>query len=324
MPQVEITASTTDTKLFHTVINKHRGGKSQNTQTLIMEHKIADNTDDILNMWKEHFETLSTVDLNQNFDYEKYHLCTIQNDIIEHFEKGKVKNEPDKDAEVEKAIKNLTIGKSPDIDGITAEHYKNASTELLPIIVHILNTIVEQLDIPQLLKSGILIPVLTKNKDRRNPSNYRGIVVTKMFTKILQSVLKGRIDKKIEVIQNPLQRGFTEAVSSLLAAFITSEVVLNGLKDNENVLLVTLDAEKAFDKLNHEILFNKLYHYGILGDTWILLRNTYRKINIQVKWEGELSDKIYIQQDIQHGAKLSTSLYKCYNNVILDSISKSG
>jgi hypothetical protein len=32
-------------------------------------------------------------------------------------------------------------------------------------------------------------------------------------------------------------------------------------------LLVTLDAEKAFDKLNHEILFNKLYHYGIVGDT---------------------------------------------------------
>jgi hypothetical protein len=50
----------------------------------------------------------------------------------------------------------------------------------------------------------------------------------------------------------------------------------------------------------------------------------YRKINIQVKWEGELSDKIYIQQGIQQSAKLSTSLYKCYNNVILDSISKSG
>jgi hypothetical protein len=312
-------ASTTDTKLFHTFINKQRGGKSQNTKTLIMEHKIADNTDDILNMWKEHFETLSTVDLNQKFDYEKYHLCTIRNDIIEHFEKGKVKIEPVKDAEVEKAIKNLKIGKSPDIDGITAEHYKHASTELLPIIVHILNTIVEQLDIPQLLKSGILIPVLKKNKDRRNPSNYRGIAVTK----ILQSILKGRIDKKIEVIQNPLQRGFTEAVSSLLAAFITSEVVLNGLEDNENVLLVTLDAEKAFDKLNHEILFNKLYHYGIVGDMWILLRNIYRKMNIQVKWEGELSDKIYIQ-DIQHGAKLSTSLYKCYNNVILYSTSKSG
>ena len=86
--------------------------------------------------------------VNQNFDYEKYHLCTIQNDIIEHFEKGKGKIEPVKDAEVVKAIRNLKIGKLPDIDGITAEHYNNASTELLPISVHTLNTIVEQLDIP--------------------------------------------------------------------------------------------------------------------------------------------------------------------------------
>jgi hypothetical protein len=273
-------ASTTDTKLFHTLINKQRGGRLQNTKTLIMEHKITDNIDDILNIWKEYFETLSTVDLNENLDYEKYHLCTIQNDIIEHLEKGKVEIEPVKYAEVVKAIKNLKVGKSPAIDGITAEHYKNSPTELLSIIVHILNTIVEQLDIPQLLKSGILTPVLKKNKDRRNPSNYRRIA----GTKILQSVLKNRSDKKIEVIQNPLQRCFTEAASSLLAAFIASEVVLNGLEDNEDVLLVTLDAEKAFEKLNHEILFSKLYHYGIVGDTWILLRNMYRKMNIQVKW----------------------------------------
>jgi hypothetical protein len=55
------------------------------------------------------------VDLNENLDYEKYHLCTIQNDIIEHLEKGKVEIEPVKYAEVVKAIKNLKVGKSPAI-----------------------------------------------------------------------------------------------------------------------------------------------------------------------------------------------------------------
>jgi hypothetical protein len=41
----------------------------------------------------------------------------------------------------------------------------------------------------------------------------------------------------------------------------------------DELLLLTLDAEKAFDKLNHEILFNKLYYkYGIKGDMWVLLR----------------------------------------------------
>jgi hypothetical protein len=50
--------------------------------------------------------------------------------------------------------------------------------------------------------------------------------------------------------------------------------------NNDELLLLTLDAEKAFDKLNHEILFNKLYHNGIKGDMWVLLRNMYREMTV--------------------------------------------
>jgi hypothetical protein len=38
--------------------------------------------------------------------------------------------------------------------------------ELKPLILHILNTIIEELDIPQMLKRGTMTPVLKKNKDR--------------------------------------------------------------------------------------------------------------------------------------------------------------
>ena len=86
-----------------------------------------------------------------------------------------MKIEPIKEEEIERAIKNLKPGKSPDIDGISAEHYKNAMDELKPLILHILNTIIEELDIPQMLKRGTMTPVLKKNKDRQNPANYRGI-----------------------------------------------------------------------------------------------------------------------------------------------------
>lgn len=121
-----------------------------------------------------------------------------------------------------------------------------------------------------------------------------------------------------------MQRGFTEGVSSLCAALITSEAIAESKNLKMPQILITLDAEKAFDKLNHEILFNKLYHYGIKGKLWVLLRNLYRGMNIKIKWEGQVTEKIDVQQGIQQGAKLSTSLYKCYNNVILDSIAKSG
>jgi hypothetical protein len=40
---------------------------------------------------------------------------------------------------------------------------------------------------------------------------------------------------------------------------------------SNELFIITLDAQKAFDKVNHELLFNKLYHDGIQGDLWILL-----------------------------------------------------
>ncbi|CAC5386547.1 unnamed protein product [Mytilus coruscus] len=152
-----------------------------------------------------------------------------------------------------------------DIDGISAEHYKNAEAELLSLILHILNTVIEQLDIPQILKGGIMTPVLKKNKDRQNPAHYRGITVTKIFTKILQSVLKSRKDIKIHQIQNQLQRGFTEAIPMIFAAFLASEVTIQSCEDDREILLLTLDAEKAFDKLEHEILFNRNVNFIYLG-----------------------------------------------------------
>jgi hypothetical protein len=106
----------------------------------------------------------------------------------------------------------------------------------------------------------------------------------------------------------------------LFAAFIASEVIIESSTNNDELLLLTLDAEKAFDKLNHEILFNKLYHNGIKGDMWVLLRNMYREMTTQVKWTNHLSETNYVNQGILQGAKLSTSLYKCYNNAILDSV----
>lgn len=72
--------------------------------------------------------------------------------------------------------------------------------------------------------------------------------------------------------------------------------------------------------MNREILFNKLDHAGIGGPLWTLLRNMYQGSKIKVKWQNKLSDSIQLMQGTKQGAKLSTTLYKVYNNSILDSI----
>ena len=170
-----MTASSSDTKLFHYLLRRQRSVDIQHTRILQYNDQVAETNEDILALWQKYFQYLSNPDFKQDFDYEKYDLSHIQNAIIEKNEKGKLKIEPIKEEEIERAIKNLKPGKSPDIDGISAEHYKNAMDELKPLILHILNTIIEELDIPQMLKRGTMTPVLKKNKDRQNPPNYRGI-----------------------------------------------------------------------------------------------------------------------------------------------------
>ena len=61
--------------------------------------------------------------------------------------------------------------------------------------MEIINTIFVELDIPESLKKGILTPVLKKGNHKHKPGNYRGIVVTSCFTKILEAILKERLDQ---------------------------------------------------------------------------------------------------------------------------------
>jgi hypothetical protein len=60
----------------------------------------------------------------------------------------------------------------------------------------------------------------------------------------------------------------------------------------------------------------KLYQDGVEGDMWSLMNNMYKGMTFKVKWDNHLTDNINIAQGIRQGAKLSTLLYKRYNNTI--------
>jgi hypothetical protein len=61
------------------------------------------------------------------------------------------------------------------------------------------------------------------------------------------------------------------------------------LTNGKTVSITTLDAEKAFDKLVHNILFRKLYHYNIDDDAWIVIRMLQTEATTIVKWKGKFN-----------------------------------
>ena len=53
----------------------------------------------------------------------------------------------------------------------------------------------------------------------QNPANYRGITVTKIFTKIIQSMLKSRVDIQIDQIQKPATKRIYRSNSYAICSF---------------------------------------------------------------------------------------------------------
>jgi hypothetical protein len=64
-------------------------------------------------------------------------------------------------------------------------------------------------------------------------------------------------------------RGFTAKTSPINVAVVTTEGINEAKNNSKTVSITTLNAEKACDKLVHNILFRKLYHYNIDDDAWI-------------------------------------------------------
>ena len=314
-----------DQQLFYRLVSKQRKTTQNTTNTIIIEGNELATHEEIIEGWKLHFQKLATpassdtdVD-NINKDYEEQ---VIMNDILIHQLSSNIKEPilPVTHEEVQEAINHLKKNKAPDAYGITAEHIQLAQENLIPLITSLVNKTIELGSLPQHLKEGVLTPVLKKGKDQRIPSNYRGITVTTVFSKILEHTMQTRLNNLLDETQSKLQRGFTAKTSPLNAAFLVSEAIAENKDRNNPMALVTLDAEKAFDRVWHERLFLKLYNDGVQGHLWLLLRDLQANGTTKVKWDGDLSDNFRTLQGIRQGAKLSTTLYKRYNNPLLKQI----
>ena len=306
-----------NTKSFHALVRQQRKSNSNQTTSLAVDGVICEPPKEICDGWTNHFKTLATPKLNQNWNLE--YSSTIENDLI-HIENictlQNAQIQPVSQSEIKNALKCLKNNKAADSFGLTSEHFTLCSQHVETSLIHIINNIFRLKKIPEILKEGLLTPVYKKG-DKSNPSNYRSISVTPILFKILEHILNNRHNQLIKPTQSKLQKGFTEKTSSMNAALILSECINESNAQKKPMYIAALDVQKAFDVVNHKFLLHKLYFDGITGDDWLLLSDLYTNMTARVKWDGFLSVPFVIKQGVRQGGILSASHYKIYNNPLL-------
>ena len=164
--------------------------------------------------------------------------------------------------------------------------------------------------IPEDLNTG-RVKLIFKSGDHLEPGNYRPITVSSVLIKLFTKIYGARLSKVLEdnnVLEDN-QIGFRPGRGTADAILIINTII-NKYKNKKKPLHIAfLDLTKAYDRVNREVMFEKLTEAGLGGRTRQIIQNLYYKDKILIELNGELCSKIFLTKGLKQGCGLSPTLF---------------
>ena len=210
--------------------------------------------------------------------------------------------------EATQALNLSNRNKTPGSDGLTVEFYSNFWSGLGPLLVDVFNESLSDGELCESMKSSVT-RLVYKRDDRKDLKNWRPISLLNVDYKICFKAFSLRLARVLSSIISPDQTCSVpgRSIASNLALLRDTLDYID--RTGETGILVSLDQEKAFDRVNRSFLMTLLEHYGFGPSFCNCIRTLYNGAYMRILVNDFLSNPVPLHRGVRQGDAFSPMLY---------------
>ena len=237
-----------------------------------------------------------------NYEKSSHQLLSMYLELA-----SKSKSEPHfSTSEVTNAIRSFKPG-AHGLDLFPPSVFLRAGQSLISSLTQMLNYIKINLEIPEQWLNVLITTIYKKKGSRKVLTYYRGIFITSVLSKIMEKLIKARIDPYTSRVSK-LQAGSRANRSTCDNIFLLNGLIDHALYLNSPLYLTFYDFKTCFDSLWLEDSMITMWNLGVKNEMLALMYKLNEHSTVQVKTPHGITKPFSTPRIVKQGTVLGPML----------------